>query len=38
MQKHLKEALITTAVVLATIFVARKVPMVNGIVTKALNG
>ncbi|RZS56718.1 hypothetical protein EV685_1272 [Sphaerotilus mobilis] len=38
MQKHLKEAVITTAVVLVTIFVARKIPMVNGVVTKALNG
>lgn len=38
MQSHLKNALMTTAIVLATIYVLRKVPMVNGFVSQALNG
>jgi hypothetical protein len=38
MQAHLKNALITTAIVLATVYVLRKVPGVNGVVTTALNG
>ena len=38
MQAHLKNALMTTAIVLATIYVLRKVPMASGIVDQALNG
>lgn len=38
MQAHLKNAVITTAIVLVTIYVARKVPVVNGLVGQALNG
>ena len=38
MQSHLKNALITTGIVLATIYVLRKVPMVSGLVDKAING
>ena len=38
MQSHLKNALITTAIVLATVYVLRKVPMVNGFVDQALHG
>lgn len=38
MQGHLKNALITTAIVLATIFVLRKVPGVSGVVDQAIKG
>ena len=38
MQTQIKNALLTTAIVLATIYVLRKVPMVNGFVSQALNG
>lgn len=38
MQAHVKNALITTAIVLATIFVLRRVPGVNGVVDQALKG
>jgi hypothetical protein len=38
MQAHIKNALITTAIVLATIFVARKLAPVKPIVDKALVG
>lgn len=38
MTSHLKNALITTAIVLATVYVLRKVPMVSGFVDQALNG
>ena len=38
MQAHLKNALVTTAIVLATIFVLRKVPGAAAIVDQALNG
>lgn len=38
MQAHLKNALITTAIVLATIYCLRRVPMAGEIVNQALNG
>ena len=38
MQAHIKNALITTAIVLATIFVARKIAPVKTVVDKALVG
>jgi len=38
MQAHIKNALITAAVVLATIYALRQVPMVGGVVDKALRG
>lgn len=38
MQSHLKNAVVTTAIVLATIYVLRRVPGVNGIVSQALAG
>mgnify|MGYP004702323837 CR=1 FL=1 len=38
MQGHLKNALITTAIVLATIYVLRKVPGVGPVVSTAING
>ncbi len=38
MKAHLKNAIVTTAIVLATIYVLRQVPMTNGFVGKALNG
>lgn len=38
MQAHLKNALITTAIVLATIYALRQVPMAGGVVDKALRG
>lgn len=38
MKGHLKNAAITTAIVLATIFVLRKVAITRGIVDKALMG
>jgi hypothetical protein len=38
MQAHAKNALMTTAIVLATIFILRKVPGVGPVVSKALNG
>jgi hypothetical protein len=38
MQAHVKNALITTAIVLGTIFVLRKVPMVGGFVDQAIKG
>ena len=38
MTSHLKSALMTTAIVLATIFVLRKVPTVGGFVDRAIGG
>lgn len=38
MQAHVKNALMTTALVLATIYVLRMVPMSRGVVDKALAG
>lgn len=38
MKAQLKNAAITTAIVLATIFVLRKVPVTKGLVDKALAG
>ena len=38
MQSHVKNALVTTAIVLATIYVLRRVPTVNGLVQTALAG
>ena len=38
MQAHVKNALITTAIVLATIFVVRKIPGAGNVVDKALKG
>jgi len=38
MQANVKNALITTAIVLASIFVLRKVPVVGGFVDQALKG
>lgn len=38
MQAHLKNAVITTAIVLATIFVLRKVPTVGALVDQAITG
>lgn len=38
MQAHIKQALITTAIVLVTIYVARKVNVVGGFVDTALQG
>lgn len=37
MQAHIKNALMTTAIVLATIYVLRKVSVTKGIVDQALN-
>ncbi len=38
MQAHLKNALITTAIVLATVYALRKVPMVGGFIDTAIRG
>lgn len=38
MQSHIKNALVTTAIVLGTIYVLRRVPAVNGLVQTALAG
>ena len=38
MQAHLKNAVISTAVVLATIYVLRQVAVTRGIVDKAIGG
>lgn len=38
MQVHIKNALITTAVVLATVYALRQVSFTNSIVNKALAG
>lgn len=38
MVSQLKSALITTAIVLATVYVLRKVSVTNGLVETALNG
>ena len=38
MQAHVKNALITTAIVLGTIYVLRKVSVTNGLINTALNG
>lgn len=37
MQAHLKNALITTAMVLATVYVLRQVSVTRGVVDKALS-
>lgn len=36
MQVHIKNALMTTAIVLATVWVLRKVPGVKGVIDQAL--
>lgn len=38
MQAQLKNAAITTAIVLATIYALRQLPFTAGVVNKALNG
>jgi len=38
MVSHVKNALITTGIVLATIWVLRKVPVASGVVNQAING
>ena len=38
MQAHLKNALMTTAIVLATIFVLRQVPVAGQFVDRAIKG
>lgn len=38
MKAHLKDALMTTAIVLATIWIARRVPVMADVVDAALNG
>ena len=38
MTSHLKNALITTAIVLGTIYVLRKVSVTSGLIDTALNG
>lgn len=38
MQAHVKNALMTTALVLATIFILRRVPVTRDVVDKALAG
>lgn len=38
MQAHLKNALITTAIVLATVYALRQVSVTAGVVNKALAG
>ena len=38
MKAHLKNALMTTGIVLATIWVLRRMSVTNDIVNKALNG
>ena len=38
MQSHVKQAVITTAIVLVSIFILRKVPVVGPLVDTAING
>lgn len=38
MQSHIKSAAMTVAIVLVGIYIARKVPMLGGLVDTALNG
>jgi len=38
MKAHIKDALMTTAIVLATIWIARKVPVLGSAVDTAING
>ena len=38
MKAHIKDALMTTGIVLLTIYIARKVPMLGNVVDTAING
>lgn len=38
MQSHVKNAVMTTALVLVTIYILRRVPVTRGVVDKALAG